>query len=574
MNELIKQIDPSKLTDVPTLRQVVVLLLNLLEEQSVLIKSQGEELQKLRDEINRLKGEKGKPEFKPKDKAGEGEKDQSGKEDDDKRGNNKAGSGKGRVQIDRVVELKEVDVPLPPDARIKSWEDHIVQDIVLRRDTVQYRVAVWYSPSEGKTYRSLFPLSGFHSFGPNIRGLLHLLHNECNVTQGCLESFCDSLGLSISSGSIDNILKEKGAQAVVERKEILAAGIAASAYVQADSTGSKEKGVSLYTQVFCSPLFTAYFSNRTKSRLQVLQSLCGLTELCDLPVAYNDNTVFLMEHLGVPKHYQKSLGAFLEMDGCSTVGCLKTWIATKLPKLAGQKITLARVLDSFALAHYFQRSDFPTLVALMSDDAPEYKLIAALHGLCWVHDARDYKKLVPLLDFNRQKLTAFMDEYWKFYKSLLAYKSWHQSPPPATGTTDMAPPNGVAGTTAPQKADIEAEFERIFTKMTGYEALDKLIARTYAKKQEMLPALDRPEFPLHNNAAELAARRKVRKRDVSFHTMSAEGTRVQDAYLSIIETAKKLGVSAYKYLTDFVSGNRSMMPLSHIIAAKAVVVVH
>jgi Transposase IS66 family len=569
MTDSVKHIDPSQMSDVVSLRQVVVLLLNLVEEQSVVIKSQGEELQKFRDEINRLKGEKGKPAFKAKDKDKEGDKNQSDVEGSDKRGNNKTGSGKERVGIDRVVEMKEVGVALPPDARIRSWEDHVVQDIVLRRDTVRYRVAVWHSPSEGKTWRSQFPLSEFNSFGPNIRGLLHLLHNECNVTQGCLASFCDSLGLSISSGSIDNILKAKGEEAIAERKEILSAGIAASAYVQADSTGSKEKGVSLYTQIFCSPLFTVYFSNQTKSRLQVLQSLCGLTELSELPVCCNEDTVFLLERFGVPRHYQRSLGAFLEIGGHSTLGALKAWIALELPKLASQKITLARVLDSFALAHYFQRQDFPTLSALMSDDAPEYKLIAALHGLCWVHDARDYKKLVPLLDFSRQKLGTFMDEYWKFYRSLLDYKAGSQKPPPPVGPkAEMLPNDGQAGPQALKKVDIEAAFERIFTQKTGYDALDKLIARTYSKKQEMLPALDRPEFPLHNNAAELAARRKVRKRDVSLHTMSPLGTKVQDAYLSIIETAKKLGVSAFEYLTDFLSGNRTMVPLAQIIAQK------
>jgi hypothetical protein len=36
----------------------------------------------------------------------------------------------------------------------------------------------------------------------------------------------------------------------------------------------------------------------------------------------------------------------------------------------------------------------------------------------------------------------------------------------------------------------------------------------------------------------------------------------------IIETAKKLGVSAFEYLTNFLSGNRTMVPLAQIIAQK------
>ena len=50
--------------------------------------------------------------------------------------------------------------------------------------------------------------------------------------------------------------------------------------------------------------------------------------------------------------------------------------------------------------------------------------------------------------------------------------------------------------------------------------------------------------------------------------MSAEGIRVQDAYLSIIETAQKLGVSAFEYLTDFVAGSRKMFSLPKLIALK------
>ncbi|MCY7329941.1 MAG: hypothetical protein LH618_15410 [Saprospiraceae bacterium] len=61
MNDSVKHIDPSKLSAAKDLRQTVIMLLQVIEEQGALIKSQAEELQKLRDEINRLKGEKGKP---------------------------------------------------------------------------------------------------------------------------------------------------------------------------------------------------------------------------------------------------------------------------------------------------------------------------------------------------------------------------------------------------------------------------------------------------------------------------------------------------------------------------------
>ena len=64
----------------------------------------------------------------------------------------------------------------------------------------------------------------------------------------------------------------------------------------------------------------AYFSNQTKSRLQVLQSLCGLTEL---PVIFNEDTVLLLEHFKVPKHYQNALVAFWWTQESSSIGQLK-----------------------------------------------------------------------------------------------------------------------------------------------------------------------------------------------------------------------------------------------------------
>jgi len=62
-----------------------------------------------------------------------------------------------------------------------------------------------------------------------------------------------------------------------------------------------------------------------------------------------------------------------------------------------------------------------------------------------------------------------------------------------------------------------------------------------------------PEVPLHCYAAELAARAKVRKRDVSLQTITEEGTKANNTFMTIIQTAKKLGVIAYQYMCDRVS---------------------
>ena len=84
----------------------------------------------------------------------------------------------------------------------------------------------------------------------------------------------------------------------------------------------------------------------------------------------------------------------------------------------------------------------------------------------------------------------------------------------------------------------------------GYDALDDRIAKTAAKKEELLTVLDHPEVPLHNNASELGARVSARRRDVSLHSHSIRGARTMDIFTTLVQTCKKLGISAYAYLRD------------------------
>ena len=95
--------------------------------------------------------------------------------------------------------------------------------------------------------------------------------------------------------------------------------------------------------------------------------------------------------------------------------------------------------------------------------------------------------------------------------------------------------------------------------------LDEMIRRTMSNKGELMAVLDYPALPLHNNAAELAVRQIVRKRDISLHTWSDKGTKVRDAFLTIIETANKLGVSAIQYIADRISQRHEMPSLASLI---------
>jgi hypothetical protein len=105
--------------------------------------------------------------------------------------------------------------------------------------------------------------------------------------------------------------------------------------------------------------------------------------------------------------------------------------------------------------------------------------------------------------------------------------------------------------------------------VTDYTDLDDRIAKTRAKQDALLMVLKHPEIPLHNNPAELAARRRARKRDVSFGPRTEEGKQGWDTFMTLADTAKKLGVSFYQYVYDRVSGANRIPPLADLIAEKA-----
>ena len=79
--------------------------------------------------------------------------------------------------------------------------------------------------------------------------------------------------------------------------------------------------------------------------------------------------------------------------------------------------------------------------------------------------------------------------------------------------------------------------------------------------------LKHPEIPLHNNPAELEARRRRRKSEVSLGPRTEEGKKAWDTFLSRVGTVRKLGVSFYhaKRVYDRVSGANKIPQLADLI---------
>lgn len=207
-----------------------------------------------------------------------------------------------------------------------------------------------------------------------------------------------------------------------------------------------------------------------------------------------------------------------------------------------------KLYEASALACYRAQSDVPHVRTLLGDDARQFDDVTEERALCWVHDGRLYAKLTPHVSQFREELDSFLDRYWNYYRELRSYRS--------------AP-------SAEEAARLEKAFDALFSTDVAYDVLSDRIAKTLAKKDELLLVLEHPELPIHNNESELGARRRARKRDVSFCARTSSGIKAWDTFQSLVATAKKLGVNVYEYFSDRVRGAREIPPLADLIRVRA-----
>jgi hypothetical protein len=80
--------------------------------------------------------------------------------------------------------------------------------------------------------------------------------------------------------------------------------------------------------------------------------------------------------------------------------------------------------------------------------------------------------------------------------------------------------------------------------------------------------LTHPYVPLHNNDAELAARKEIRYRDISFQTRTQRGTQAKNTFFTIIQTAQKLGLNSYEYILDRIKRKSTMLSLDKFVLEK------
>lgn len=532
--------DPSSIAD-PQLRALFEVLLNRLDAALAEITSLRAENQRLRDEINRLKGEHG---GRPKGGAGSKAPPTGHSSEQERR---QPRNWEKRSKLDRIVidrtELRTISrKQMPEDAEFKGYERVVIQDLVLRRDNVCFLREKWHSPSHRKTYLAPLPPGWHGQFGPGIHALCLSLAYESQVSQPLIHTFLKNARILISRGEVVFLVTGGLEPFQAEQAMVLAAGLKSSPWQHLDSTYTPVGGVSHACHVLGNPLFSIYHTTRHQDRASVLDVLRG-----GAPRSYRmDATASaLLAEAGLPCRVQERL-ALLPQEQAWDEPTFTRLLEAHLPRLGRE--ARKQIMDAAGVAAYRAADDWPVTRCLVCDDAAQFRWLTEEIALCWVHDARHYTKLVPGFACFRKALVRFRGRYWKFYRELLAYRE--------------APSPGEA-------ARLEARFDTLFSTETCYAALQRCIARTRGNKAKLLHVLAHPELPLHNNPAELAARRRVRKRRVSFGPRSEAGREAWDTFQSLMATTAKLGISFYDYLTDRITQSGTTPPLEDLIAEQA-----
>ena len=523
-------------------RELIRQLLNLVEKLSADLHDSQVENQRLRDEVNRLKGEQGKPRAKgntpkppPSNHCSENERHQS-------RPRHKK-SKKAEIQIDRE-QVVEVDPSvLPKDAKFKGYEDVVVQDILLRTDNILFHKMKYYSASIRKTYLAELPRGYEGQFGPGIKALTLAFYFGIGTSEPKILEFFENVGIHISAGEISNLLIKKQDSFHTEKDVVYEAGLQSSPWQQTDDTLTRVNGQNQHCHLVCNPVYTSYHTRASKERLSVLDVLSnGRKRLFRL----NEETILYLRSIPWSKAAWRKIQSWKSEQDWEEVAFLER-LEEGFPRLSKQQ--RKTLLDAAAVTAYHEQKDYAVVQVLVCDDAPQFNWLGQEMMLCWVHDGRHYKKLMPVIAVHRELLDDFLKQFWVYYHQLLDY---HQQP------------------TAEERLRLETAFDVLFSNHTGYDALDQRIAKTKAKKDSLLLVLQYPELPLHNNASELGVRQRVRKRDVSFGPRTEDGVKSWDTFGTLAETAKKLGVSFYHYLVDRISGTNQIQPLADLVSLRAI----
>jgi len=377
---MLEDLDLNSITDARA-RELVRQLLNLLEAVMADLRAAQAENQRLRDEINRLKGEQGRPTIQPNPPPSP-LKDHSSEQERRRPKTWSKGRKTERIRIDREQVVQVDPDCLPLDAEFKGYEDVVVQDVLFRTDNVLFHKEKFYSPSQHQTYLASLPPSYHGQFGPGIRSLVLVFYYGARMSEPKVAELLRSVGVQISDGQVSNLLIKDHTVFHAEKAALYQAGLASSPWQHLDDTSTRVNGQNGYCHIVCNPLSTAYFTTATKDRLTIIDVL---TNHRPRRFVINAEALGYLEAFGLSAVRRQQLWQCLgEMSVDDAT--MHVLLDAHLPGLGPQQRKW--ILDATAVAAYHAELEWPVVRLLVCDDAPQFTLVTEELALCWVHEGR------------------------------------------------------------------------------------------------------------------------------------------------------------------------------------------
>ena len=499
-----------------------------------IIRRQDEEIKALRDEIHKLKGTTQRPKIEPS-RLLNPPKGKSGESGGKRPGSQKRNKTKD-LTIHDVVPL--VIEGLPEGTQIEGYRDFVLQDLRIGAHNTRYRRTVYRLP-DGTLRVAVLPGDVSGHFGVELqRFILYQVH-QTHVSHARLLEQLHEFGVDLSAGQLNEILLQGHEAFHAEKDALLPTAREVSGTLHTDDTSARHCGQNAVCTHIGNEFFASFYTTASKSRLNFLRLLCQPEER----YCVNEEMLFSLDVLGAPKVLQARMAALEEsayLGGAAFARQLDLWNITS--ESHRTLVCEAALYGTLLTENWYDN------LGLVSDDAPQFKLFCLAHGLCWVHAERKVSRLIPLTPKHRQAVENVRDEIWTFYEQLKAYR---------------------AAPCDTHRAQLEAEFDRLFQQRTGYQALNDALDLLYVKRDGLLAVLEHPHLPLHNNLSESDIREYARLRKVSGGTRSDLGRRCRDTFLSLKKTCRKLAVSFWQFLKDRLSGAATIPPLPELMRQAA-----
>lgn len=252
---------------------------NAIEKLLQMYVKQQEEIQLLRAEIARLKGQPKRPKFVSLRRHQSASVTNLLQEKTHWRKRSK----KGTLPIDHHQKLIEVKHCIcgSHDFRTLRTYKKVMQGILFQRNNIAYHGKTKQCIYCGKTYKSILPdgLKGV-SFDPMLKSLISYLKFGCRMTYPLILRFLTGMGIQISNGEINVMLLENGEKLQPAVRELRTVGFAKSPHLGSDATGAKRKekrtGMvrNQYLQVISNRLLSV-FSITKHYNIQTLNQILG-----------------------------------------------------------------------------------------------------------------------------------------------------------------------------------------------------------------------------------------------------------------------------------------------------------